>query len=248
MTDLVHVLAEDRDLAEQLDADRLDGAVQDCVARAVEFRAGDWPPRQEVVAELRSGLALLLLDGMLVRRVGVAGRVGSELLGEGDVIRPWQEEDVGLTTHSGGWKALRRGRMAVLDRDFALRAAPYPEVISALFGRAIRRSRYMAVTMAIMHQPRVDVRLHMLLWELAVRWGHVHTDGVHLPVRLTHSTLGELVAARRPTVTKALGELAERSVALWTGDYWLLTGRPPSELKAIHPVSVGSASGEVRAA
>lgn len=105
----------------------------------------------------------------------------------------------------------------------------------------------MAVTMAILHQPRIDVRLHMLLWELAERWGHVHRDGVHLPLRLTHSMLGELVAARRPTVTKALGELAERSAAVWTGEHWLLAGSPPSELEEIHEVSISEVR-QVRAA
>ena len=101
--------------------------------------------------------------------------------------------------------------------------------------------------MAILHQPRIDVRLHMLLWELAERWGHVHRDGVHLPLRLTHAMLAELVAARRPTVTKALGELAARSAAVWSGDHWLLSGSPPSELEAIHSVSI-SESSQVKAA
>jgi len=86
--------------------------------------------------------------------------------------------------------------------------------------------------MAIIHHPRVDVRLHMLLWELADRWGTVHPDGVHVPLHLTHETLGELVAARRPTVSKALRELAERGIATWDGDHWLLLGDPPAGLRA----------------
>jgi CRP-like cAMP-binding protein len=87
--------------------------------------------------------------------------------------------------------------------------------------------------MAIVHQPRVDVRLHMLFWELADRWGRVHADGVHVHARLTHAMLGELVAARRPSVTKALKDLAERSVVRWTGKHWLLKGQPPGELREI---------------
>ena len=38
----------------------------------------------------------------------------------------------------------------------------------------------------------------------------VRRDGIHVPVQLTYATLAELIAARRPTVTKALGELADR--------------------------------------
>ena len=247
MTELAHVLVEDPDLVDDLEGDRLKRAIRDCVARVVRFEAGAWSPPAPT-PELQSGLGLLLLEGSMVRRVGVAGRVGSELLGVGDLLRPWDGEDgEPLRGQSGRWNALRRGRMAVLDRDFTLRACRHPAVISSLVGRAVRRSRWMAVTMAILHQPRIDIRLHMLLWELAERWGHVHSDGVHLPLRLTHSTLGELVAARRPTVTKALGELAARSAAVWTGDHWLLAGSPPSELDEIHEVSI-SHSSQIRAA
>jgi CRP/FNR family cyclic AMP-dependent transcriptional regulator len=241
MSEMAHVLAEDPDLAEELPKDHLEAALQDCAARVIHFESGDWQPPPPTY-DMRSGLGLLLLEGMVVRRVGIGGRIGAELLGEGDLLRPWEGEDgESWRGQKGRWSALRRGRAAVLDRDFTLRACRHSEVVSALFGRAIRRSRCMAVTMAILHQPRIDVRLHMLLWELAERWGHVHRDGVHLPLRLTHSMRGELVAARRPTVTKALGELAERSLATWTGDHWLLSGRPPSELEAIHSIAISGA-------
>src|SRR5205807_4903755 len=144
------------------------------------------------------GLGLLILEGLVVRRVGLGGRFGAELLGEGDLLRPWQAEETGTSLpRTGRWKVLQRGRIAVLDSDFALRVCRYPEVVSALFGRAIRRSRHMSANMAIIHQPRIDVRVHMVLWELADRWGRVSRDGVHLPLRLTHAMLGELVAARR---------------------------------------------------
>jgi CRP-like cAMP-binding protein len=133
--------------------------------------------------------------------------------------------------------------MAVLDYEFLLRLARFPELFPCLLNRAVRRSRYMAANIAILHQPRVDIRLHMLLWELAVRWGYVSREGVRLPVRLTHATLAELVAARRPTVTKALGELGERSLVSWNGDHWLLRGRPPSELEALATAAITARSG-----
>src|SRR2546421_3060227 len=151
MTEVAHVLLEDPDLAEGLHGERLEHAVQDCVVHILRFEAGEWSP-PALTPEVRSGLGLLLLDGLVVRRVGVAGRVGSELLGEGDVLRPWEGEGGELMrAQKGRWGALRRGRLAVLDRDFSQRVCYYPEVISALFGRAIRRSRWMAVTMAILH-------------------------------------------------------------------------------------------------
>jgi CRP/FNR family transcriptional regulator, cyclic AMP receptor protein len=78
----------------------------------------------------------------------------------------------------------------------------------------------------------------MLFWELADRWGTVRGDGTHVPLRLTHAVLADLVAARRPTVTTALGELADRSAVIWTGADWLLTGSPPAELNAVGSVAI----------
>jgi CRP-like cAMP-binding protein len=131
--------------------------------------------------------------------------------------------------------------MAVLDGRFATSLARYPEIVSALFARAVRRSRQLVLNMAIIHQPRVDVRLHMLFWELAERWGNVHGDGIHVPIRLTHATLAEL-AARRPTVSKALSELAERGALRWTGGAWLLRGDPPIELRELRSLGFAERS------
>lgn len=243
MSEVVQVLREDPELAESVPSDERVQAAKECTARALPFREGEWSPLHQV-GEIQSGIGLLVLEGMVVRRISLAGRFGAELLGEGDLLRPWEEEDSGpLPLGTGRWRVLRAGRVAVLDREFARCAAPHPEVISALLGRAVRRSRQLAVLVAIIHQPRIDVRLHMLLWQLASRWGHVHRDGIHLTVRLTHSMLSELVAARRPTVTKALGELADRGAVVWAGEHWLLTGRPPSELEALGEFSVGGPGG-----
>ena len=177
---------------------------------------------------------MLVLDGLLARRVGLDGRFGAELVGAGDLLRPWQSEDAQPTLrHADGWRVLQASRLALLDRAFAARAARYPEVTSALVGRAVRRSRQLAVNIAIVHQPRMDVRLQMLFWELADNWGTVHGDGVRVSARLTHAMLGELIAARRQSVTKALKELAERDALRWTGNAWLLKGEPPGELRDI---------------
>ncbi len=237
------LLLEDPELGERLSRERVVAAVRDCVARAVQVQAGAWSAAglgdlRDGLGDLRDGVGLLVLDGLIVRRVGIAGRFGAELLGQGDVLRPWQNEDAATTlSHTGRWRALRDGRIAVLDRDFLVRAAKYPEVISALFARAVRRSRHRAVAMAIVHQPRVEVRLRMLFWELADRWGTVHADGVHVPLALTHEVLADLVAARRPTVSKALGDLARRSSIRWVGAHWLLPGDPPRELNDLGATS-----------
>jgi CRP/FNR family cyclic AMP-dependent transcriptional regulator len=236
--DTSRVLLEDPELAQHLDGERLAAAARDCVALEIRVPAGPWSPSHDA-GGMHSGIGLLILDGLVARWVGVAGRFGAELLGDGDLLRPWQQDD-GSTTlpHTCKWRALRPTRLAVLDTEFAVRVTRYPEIVSTLMGRALRRSRHIAVNMAIVQQPRIDLRLHMLFWELADRWGKVRQDGVHLPLYLTHSMLADLVAARRPTVTKALGELAERSAVIWTGEDWLLPGDPPDELDAVAALSI----------
>jgi hypothetical protein len=54
--------------------------------------------------------------------------------------------------------------------------------------------------------------------------------------------LSDLVAARRPTVTKALGELAQRGAVIWTGSDWLLPGEPPSELDDVGSLTIAGIS------
>jgi hypothetical protein len=54
--------------------------------------------------------------------------------------------------------------------------------------------------------------------------------------------LSDLVAARRPTVTKALGELAQRSAVAWTGSDWLLSGDPPTELDDVGSLTIAAIS------
>jgi hypothetical protein len=49
-----------------------------------------------------------------------------------------------------------------------------------------------------------------------------------VPLALTHRILGQLVGARRPTVSTALSELAEREELVRRSDgSWLLRGDPP---------------------
>jgi CRP-like cAMP-binding protein len=190
------------------------------------------------------GIGLLVLEGLLIRRVGVDDRYGAELLGEGDLLRPWQGEDgAGTINPSTGWRVLEAARLAVLDEHAARVMAAYPQLTGALVARAVGRSRNLALNMAIIHQARVNVRLLMLLWHLADRWGRVRSEGVALPLRLTHSVLADLVAARRPTVTSSLTELARQELVEPLNRGWLLRGEPPGELLELERVHVGAGAG-----
>jgi CRP/FNR family cyclic AMP-dependent transcriptional regulator len=96
----------------------------------------------------------------------------------------------------------------VLDAEFADRIRLWPAITEELLRRAFARTAEHNVQHAITAHPRLDVRLTLMLWHLADRWGRVTLDGIHLSVPLTHRLLGQLVNAERPSVTRTLARLA----------------------------------------
>jgi hypothetical protein len=232
---LCRVLEEDSALGEAIAPARRMKALKECLSRSVTVPAGRW--WLSVGEPSCESIGLLVLDGLLIRRVGVSGRFGAELLGVGDLLRPWQDLDSPTLTVVSGWNVVHPARMAVLDEHVARRLAHYPEVTSSLTGRALQRSRSLAVIMAIAHQARVDLRLHMLFWHLAGRWGKVRSDRVALPLRLTHGVLADLIAARRTTVTKALSVLAANDLVHAVNEGWDLFGRAPGQLLELEHVA-----------
>lgn len=237
---ICRLLEEDPELAEAVAPAERRRAIEDCIAPVVTIPRGHWSAERMKV--MSKGIGLFVLDGLLIRRVGIDGRFGAELLGEGDLLRPWQGEDIHPTLpHSTGWRIVERTRVAVLDHRVAVRLATYPALTGAIAARALNRSRNLAVNMAIIHHPRIEVRLHMLLWHLAARWGRVRRDGIIVSLRLTHSVLADLVAAQRPSVSVALAKLAERGLIRHTDDGWVLRGEPPGELLELQDVTVGGA-------
>jgi hypothetical protein len=194
-------------------------------------------------------VGLLIIDGILSRELVVADHVSAELLGPGDLVRPWQPTSrTGLLPVDAVWTVLSPLTVAVLDRRFAAEMTRYPEITAALFDRLSERSLRLATTQAISQLTRVDRRLKALFWHLAERWGRVSGDGVIVPLALTHRILGQLVGARRPTVSTALSELAEREELIRRSDgSWLLRGDPPdaeSLARKPGPASQASARGQ----
>jgi CRP/FNR family cyclic AMP-dependent transcriptional regulator len=178
-------------------------------------------------------LGLLVLDGVVAREVVLGHTVSTELLGAGDVIRPWTiEEPVALLESTVLWSALSDVRLAVLDRRLAAELCGYPELYAALVDRLSQRSARLATTQAISQMTRVDRRLVALFWHLAERWGRVTAAGVHVPLRISHRMLGQLVGARRPTISSAVAQLAETGELVRRPDgTWLVAGEraaPPA--------------------
>ncbi len=224
---LSSLLELDPDLGQLLDGERLAAARQELRVAVHPLQPGAWD-----VAKLSGAspdhVGLLVLDGVLAREVLVSDTVSTELLGPGDVVRPWRLHDgSGLLQHSVRWSVLTRSRIALLDRRVGAHLGRYPEVNTAIIDRVNERALRLAVTQAISQLNRVDRRLLALFWHLAERWGRMTPDGVAVPMTLSHRMLGQLVGARRPTVSTALGELARHGELLRRDDgSWLLPGAP----------------------
>lgn len=200
------LLAEDPDLARGMTGDRLAAASAELIVPAYRVARGPLaqlpgPPSAE------SGFGLLILSGLLMREVTVAGRPASELLGQGDVVAPWAREAVELVPRTVGWVVAEESRLA--DLGAARDLARWPELIEVLMQRALARAEAMALQCSIASHVRVDVRLLAYLWHVAERWGVVLPDGVRIDAPLTHATLARMVGARRPTVTTALQRLTQ---------------------------------------
>jgi hypothetical protein len=225
---MVRLLDADPDLGGLLAGVRREQAERELVVRTHRLPVGGWDVSR-LAGATADHIGLLILQGVLSRELVVADHVSAELLGPGDLVRPWQPASrSSLLPVEAVWSVLSPLVMAVLDRRFAVEAARYPEVTATLFDRLSERSLRLATTQAISQLTRVDRRLKALFWHLAERWGRVSGDGVIVPLALTHRILGQLVGARRPTVSTALGELAERGELTRRVDgSWVLRGSPP---------------------
>lgn len=236
----ISIVENDPDLADLIEPQQRDRAEREALARLLQLWPGPWDAGASIEPE-RHHRGFLIVDGLLSRDVHVIGRQCVELLGHGDVMRPWSWDGEGSHVHAEvGWTVLEPTRMAVLDQQLVTRIAPWPQLGVELFNRGTRRAHALAVSLAISYHQRVDDRLMLTLWHLAERWGRVHSDGIVVPLPLSHQRLADLVGAHRPSVTTALGKLVrEGSLSRRESGDWVLHGSPPSELRHHRLAGVG---------
>ena len=229
----VHVLEVDPDLGTGIEPDQVPLARGRAVAPLLVFaERGPWEIDQHSI-DGTGHLGLLIVDGLIARRVTVGARSGIELLGPGDVLRPWVSSEYALADVN--WTVLEPLRIASMDRGFAERVAPWPQIPAAISDRMLLRARVLGFHLAVCHLVTVEERLLMILWHFAERWGRVTPDGVVLRLHLTHELLAGIVGARRPPVTSALSSLAQKNLVRRADDgSWLLAGLPPETFTDLH--------------
>ncbi len=232
MTGMISIVDADPDLGELLDESERERARRQVLTRVRRLTPGDWDAGNAIEPD-QHHRGFMVIDGLLSRDVDVLGRKCVELLGSGDVLRPWRWDPDGSHVHAEvGWMVLEPTRLAVLDHGLVVRMTPWPQLGVELFARGTRRAHGLAVALAIAHHQRVDDRLLLTLWHLAERWGRVLPDGIAVPLPLSHQRLADLVGAHRPSVTTAMGDLVRAGAISRREDrVWMLHGSPPAELR-----------------
>ena len=220
----------DPDLGQFLAGEAREAARRQLLVSVRRLAPGAWDTATLTVVD-PGHVGLLVLDGVIAREVLAGDIVSTELLGPGEVLRPWEiSPDPALLRADVRWNILAETRLAVLDRRLAAHLSDFPEITSQLVERLSKRSQRLAVTQAISQLNRVDQRLLALFWHLAERWGRMTGEGVLIPLTLSHRMLSQLIGARRPTVSTALGELTRSGELERLGNgTWLLTGEPVGE-------------------
>lgn len=176
---------------------------------------------------------LLVIEGALLREVRTAKRVTAELIGPGDLIRPFEEdgeEDLPVRAEII-WRTIQPTTLAVIDGRTVHAAARWPSITTALFARAVVRTQRLAVNFSLSHMVRIADRLLLLFWHLASRWGRVTPEGVVIELPLSHSQLALMVGSERPSVTTALGQLARQGLVRRLDNRgWVLEGPVPEDV------------------
>jgi len=219
----------DPDLGRLLDAHDQARALRDLRVRVHRRERGPWRITALPSEATTQHLGVLILDGVIGSDTVIDDVISTELLGAGDVVRPWPlDEDERLLCQETRWTVLADCSVALLDQRLVSALSQFPAVYLALSQRMDQRARRLATSQAIAEVNRVDRRVLHMLWYLAERWGRMTADGVLVPLDISHRLLGQLVGARRPTVSTAVGQLTRDGALHRRADgAWVLHDEPP---------------------
>jgi CRP-like cAMP-binding protein len=220
----VRLLEVEPDLGSSLSAEERDLAARVAVpVRTVP--SGDVDV--DALLEEAGAFAAIVLDGMLLRRVLIGEQSALRLIGPGDVIGLRGSAASSLLVQDGH-RATARTQLALLDDHAMLMIERFPPLVIGLHRKMADQQERLATQLVICQLPRVEDRVLAMMWLLAESWGRVTTSGTILPLAMTHDALGELIGAKRPTVTLALRELGQRGALVRQDRGWLLLA--PMEL------------------
>ncbi len=209
---MVRLLDAEPSLARGIERRVLDDARERLNAEVRRIEPGIWedahrqPPSPQF-------LGYLILDGAFTRETTLSGRPSLELLGPGDLVRPWvAPEALEAINVTDEWSLISSSQILVLDEELHREAQAFPSILTVLMDRVVARSRLLGFQVSICQLPRIDHRLLLTFRYVAERWGIKGPQGMKIPIRLSHRNLAALIGARRPKVSSALTSLAERGL------------------------------------
>src|SRR5690349_7821547 len=140
------LLELDGELGQLLAPERREAAERELRVRVTSFPVGEWHGGRLADAD-PTHLGLLVVEGVLAREVVLEDTVSVELLGPGDIIRPWNfsagPELLMLTVR---WNALSAVQLGLIDRRTAVTLGRYPEISAVVVDRLADRAKRLAVT------------------------------------------------------------------------------------------------------
>lgn len=226
----MRILDEDPALGAGLSREDFAQARQYAIAEVKELGRGSYDPSSIGGPEL---LGLLVLDGLMVRGVQVAQRRCGELVAPGALLRPWDNFGQNAPMpFEVRWRVIQPVRLALIDQRVSAVSARWPALMHGIVRRAVERSHALALNVAIHCLQHVELRLLVLFWHLADRFGRVTREGIVIPLKLSHGDLAELIGSQRPSVSSHLSRLSVRGEVVRRKDRtWLLRGEPPEEMR-----------------
>jgi CRP/FNR family transcriptional regulator, cyclic AMP receptor protein len=226
-TEMVRVLDEDVELARHLSPQARELASTAAIAPLLKLPRGRTTFLIDEPAT-HGHFGLLVLDGLIARHLSF-GQIGStEFVAHGDLLRPWIKLGDGTEVAQVRWEALTPARLAVLDREFAIRVRPWPELTASLLDRGSQRVNSQLLQAALRQAKRVEDRVLLALWHFAGSWGQVGAEGRIVSLPVTGEVLASIVGARRQSVSTALSALTQRGAIRRRDDgSWVIPDRPP---------------------
>jgi CRP/FNR family cyclic AMP-dependent transcriptional regulator len=233
----VRLLDEDPELADLMREDRRREAADVLRVRVIDLSRGEWDCASH---HGPADMGHLLLGGAVAREVTLEDIVSSELLGAGDLLVPAAPAGPDrLPGQTVRCQVLAAARVAVLDTTAAAHLGRFPEVTAALMTRLGTQADRLSTLKAIAQLNSVERRVLALMRHLASRWGRMTPRGVVIPLTVSHRLLGELIGARRPTVSVAVAALDRAdSVHRLQDGTWLLTAELAPEVGDLPPRAI----------
>ena len=209
---VIRLLDAEPSLARGIDRRLLDDARESLTVEVRKIAPGEWEDAHKVPPSPLF-IGYLILSGAFTREIQVSGRPSLELLGPGDLIRPWVVPRALDVMHvSDEWSLISTGHIAIIGEEVHRQAQDFPSILTVLMDRVVARARWLGFHVALCQIPRIDHRLLLTFRYVAERWGTECPRGVRIPIRLSHRNIAAMIGARRPKVSAALTTLAEQGL------------------------------------